>query len=221
MHRFNLITNENSVEPKYDVHNREPYYCICVSPQEEVCIKEVADANYLSWCSLTNVSDQSTNAAIFNYLLNSSERKYANEFYVLGSRYYEVRHWHRFIVRKEFYEDEKQYRSPVSGLFFGGDPQHNKGLFLANEIQQFVRQELNKCHFRLMDDTYRDILQRYKIILMKETSPEYYYQMKPIMAILESESYLKLCPNEEVRHLYLECLQQCSNLYNAYMSASR
>ena len=45
---------------------------------------------------------------------------------------------------------------------------------------------------------------------------------RPVVpSLLESESYLKLCPNEEIRNMYLDCMKECSNLYNRYMSAVR
>ena len=220
MNSYNFIKPENSVAPNYDVHDKDTYFCIFVSHQEEVCIVGQVDNNYISWCSLTNISEKEINIDIINFLLGPRERIYSTEYKALGFRYRDVMKWHKFIVKSELFNNEYRYRSPVSSCFFG-DPSHNNGIFLANEIKEFYLKELSKCQYRLIDDVYITVLNRYKSLLMKERSPAYYHQMLSVIAILESESYLKLCLNEEVRRLYWECLELCSSLYSAYMTASR
>jgi hypothetical protein len=220
MNKYNLITAESSVVPNYNVSKKDLSINIYISPLEEVCIIGKVDNNYICWCSITNVSDKETNAEIFNILLSlPSERMYSTDYKVLGSRYSDIKRWHFFSVTRQWYEGHLRYRSPVSNCFLGTPP-HDNGLFLANETQNFFRNELCKCHYRLIDDVYVTVLRRYITLLLKDSSPEYYHQMLPIIAILENESYLKLCPIEEVRGLYLECLEKRSELYNSYMSAS-
>lgn len=221
MFEYNLITTKNSVKPNYDISNKDFYFEIYVSPGEEVCLLGKIDTNYICWCSITKVTQLNTNEEIINYLLSqSTERLYSSHFQVLGSRYEEIRKWHSFIVTKHWHKDHYWYRSPVSNCFFGTPP-YNNGSFLAREIQKFFLMELSKCQYRLIDNVYVKVLSRYKDILMKENSPEYYHEMLPIKEIINSESYLKLCSNDEIRILYLECFDQCTNLYNLYMTASR
>lgn len=145
---------------------------------------------------------------------------YSNDYKVLGSRYLEISRWHFFSVKKEWYKDHYRFRSPVSNCFLGESPFDN-GRFLASEIRDFFRKELRKCHYRLIDNLYVSILISYKSLLMKGSTPEYYHQMLPIIDILRRESYLKICPDEDVRSLYWECLDQCSRLYNSYMTSVR
>ncbi len=58
------------------------------------------------------------------------------------------------------------------------------------------------------------ILEGYKELLTQKETPDYYYEiMEPLISLLKSESYLRLCPNEEIRNIYLECMKECSNLY--------
>lgn len=217
---YNLISTKNSVKPNYNISHKDIDFEIYVSPDEEVCLVGKVDNNYINWCSITRVTQIDTNSEIINYLLSqSTERLYSSLHKVLGSRYVEISRWHSFTVAKEWFKDHYRYRSPVSNCFFG-DPYDN-GSFLAREIQKFLQTERSKCHYRLIDNGYVNILNRYKILLMKENSPAYYHEMLPIREILSSESYLKLCPDEEIRVLFLECLEQCSKLYNSYMTASR
>ncbi|WP_166243127.1 hypothetical protein [Paenibacillus turpanensis] len=221
MREYNLLRSDNDVEPSYDIRNESIYFQIYVSPQDEVCIVGNVDHNYICWCSITNLSEKEINAAIINLLLSfSNERMYSTEHRVLGPRYQEIKRWHYFTVRREWYEDHYRYRSPVSNCFFGTPP-HNNGVFLVHEIDNFVREERKKCHFRLIDPVYVSILHTYKTLLRKQNNPEYYQEVLPLIKLLENEAYLKLCHDEEVRRVYWECLDQGSSLYNAYMTAVR
>lgn len=55
----------------------------------------------------------------------------------------------------------------------------------------------------------------------KNQDYSYYHDMKPIIRIIEDESYLKLCPKPGIRKLYLDCVHAFRNLYNRYMTAVR
>jgi hypothetical protein len=93
--------------------------------------------------------------------------------------------------------------------------------YMSGEINRFYYLELSKCKYRLMDNYYFKILEGYKKLLTQKENNEYYYEMKPLISLLKSESYLKLSPNEEIRNIYLDCIKECSNLYNRYMSSVR
>ncbi|MBM7565520.1 hypothetical protein [Paenibacillus sacheonensis] len=221
MNRYNLITAKNQVTPNYEIGGKEITFEIYVSPEEEVCVVGTVDNNYICWCSITKGADKDTNVEILNDLLTEpQERLYGTKFKVLESRYQEIMQWHSFTVSKAWHHDQYRYRSPVSNSFLGAPP-YNNGIFLAAEIRAFFRKELRKCEYRLVDPVYVKVLQSYKRLLTMERSPEYYHHMLPVIDILKHEAYLKLCPDVDVRKLYLECLDLCSSLYNTYMSASR
>ncbi len=93
--------------------------------------------------------------------------------------------------------------------------------FFASEISKFFSQELSKCEYRLINSDYITILEEYKNILTKKSNYDYYCEVKALVSILENESYIKLCPIDRIRNLYLECIKQCSHLYNRYMSEIR
>jgi hypothetical protein len=136
----------------------------------------------------------------------------------LGTRYSEVMDWHQLRIYKQMYQNEYRYYSPVSSCFCGNED-YNNGNFFAGEMNNFYIDESAKCDYRLIDRHYINILRKYKTILTQNSSDGYYQKMKPLISILEAESYLKLCLNEKIRILYLECMNECSNLYNRYMTA--
>lgn len=217
MEQFNLIRQNNRVTPNYNLDDAEISFEIYVSPEQEVCIIGKLDNNYICWCSITTITDDENNAAIFDYLIKHKRRTISNEPEALGDRYGEVKNWHKFYIEKQLYQDKYKFYSPVNGVFFDND----NGKFFAAEIGTFFDHESSKCKYRLIDDSYIAILKKYQKILTKESDDGYYCIVKPLISLLEDESYLKLCPVTEIRSLYLACLKECSDLYNRYMTSVR
>lgn len=216
MEKINLIKQYNSVTPNYSLDDKEISFEIYISPDQEVCIIAKLDNNYICWCSITDINDYDTNSSIFQYILNLNVKTISNESYALGEKYNEVKNWHRLIFSKRAYQNEYRFFSPVNSSFF------MDGKFFASEISTFYKQERSKCDFRLIDDTYVSILEKYKTILYKANQHySYYHEVKPIIKILEDESYLKLFPDSKIRQLYLECIQKSKDLYNQYMTEVR
>ncbi|AAK80469.1 hypothetical protein HGI32_13490 [Clostridium acetobutylicum] len=219
MEKYNLINEINSIMPNYDVKNKDISLDVYVSPKQEVCIIGRLDSNYICWCSITNLQKKETTIEILNCLLKYDKKFISNES-VLGNLYKEVMSWHKLSIKRVEHKDGPRYYSPVNNCFCGGE-EYNNGEFLFNEISTFYSLELSKCNYRLIDNSYTKILNEYKNILTKDTDSYYYWKMKPLISILQSESYIKLCRDEKIRNLYLACVQECSNLYNRYMTAVR
>lgn len=211
MEDYNLINKANCSVPNYPIDDTKIFFDVFVSPQKEACIIGRLDNNYICWCSITHLDDQEINASIFNDLLKTKPSMVSNESNALGTRYSEVKDWHRFCINKRIYQNEYYFYSPVSGCFCDNED-YNKAKFFAGEMNNFYSYESAKCNYRLIDRHYTKILEKYKTILMQNSSAGYYKKMKPIISILEAESYLKLCLNEETRILYLDCVNECSNL---------
>lgn len=220
MEQYNLIDKKNALTPKYIINNEELTFIIYISPEQEVCIVGQVDNNYACWISITSLNEQEKNACIFNYLLDYDYSLLSNEHNVLKQHYYEVQKWHQIILQKQHYKDELRYRFPANGAFFG-DTNYDNGRALANDICRFFMQEQKKCEFRLADMHYMSILKQYKKILSLNKDYMYYFEMQPLISILENEKFLKLCPKQEIRELFLSCLDECSSLYNRYMTAIR
>jgi hypothetical protein len=220
MEQYNLINKQNACTPNYKIKNEDLEFILYISPQQELCIIGQLDNNYKCWFSITSLEERETNASIFNYLFNYEYHLVSNEYQVLKQRYYEIMNWRQIRIVKQHYNDELRYRFPASNAFFG-DPGYDNGRALANDICSFFEQEQQKCYFRLVGTNYINILNQYKKILFSNKDDLYYLEMKPLISILEKEAFLRLCPKQEVRELYISCLEQCSSLYNRYMSAVR
>lgn len=213
MKTHNMISLQNAVLPNYDISDREISFDVYISADQQVCILGTVDNNYICWCSITTVDDIEENAAIFNYVSNQSISTVSSMFKVLGANYKEVSEWHRLHIEKRQYNNQNYYYSPATPIYF----QDSKSFAL--EIKRFYKQEKLKCDYRLLEHTYVILLETYKGILHTDNpDPQYYYEMKPVIRILEDESYIKLCIDSEVRKLYADCMDGARILYNRYMN---
>lgn len=214
--KYNLVDKSNQVIPNYDLSNKEVYFELYVSLDKSLCIIGKIDNNYIVWCSITNLHDKENNREIFNYIVNNCFNIFSQEYFVLGSeRYNEIKNWYNCgIVRSTI--DGMCWRTPFGQYY--GDAEDNHGKYFAMDILSFYEELIEKCNFRINEGNYIDILKSYLFILTKEAN---YNKIKPLISILESESYLRLSSNETVRDLYLKCMKECSSLYNRYMDAVR
>lgn len=217
--KYNLVNKNNQVSPNYDLKNKEVYYELYLSPEKEICIVGKLDNNYIVWCSLTKLSDKEINAKIFNYIANSNYNIFSQEYKVLGKKQFEkIRKWYKCMIRKSLIP-ERYWETPF-GHGYGNDKE-NHGKYFSRDIQVFFNEQLTKCDFRISEDCYLDILKSYFDILTADTDYCYYFKMKPLISILECESYLRLCQDVNIRALYLKCMEECSALYNRYMTVAR
>jgi hypothetical protein len=221
LEKYNLVNQNNCKEPNYKIDDKEIYFDIYVSSDKEVCIIGSLDNNYICWASITSLDESDLIVSMIDYILKREPVIVSSAYFALGFRYEEVMKWHKFRISKTLYRDgEYRYYSQATPAYLGDDEIY-LAKSMSREINRFYYSELSKCKFRLMDNYYFKILEGYKKLLEQKENYEYYYEMKPLISLLESESYLKLCPNEEIRNMYLDCMKECSNLYNRYMSAVR
>ncbi|AEF82599.1 hypothetical protein [Leadbettera azotonutricia] len=93
---------------------------------------------------------------------------------------------------------------------------------VSDEIERTVEDELQTAKARLADGTYLPVLRSYHALLSKydrysQQAVEYYYQMKPLIGIIESESYLYSSSDSVVNDLYKSLARSASELYSAHM----
>ena len=215
--KYNLVNEGTIVVPNYDLSDKEVYFELYFSPDQTVCMIGKIDNNYLCWYSITKLSDKEVNEKIFNYVANHRFTHYSQDYLVLGyERFDEIRNWYRCEITRTTMEGIS-WNTPF-GSNFGDSDKENHGHNFARNIVWFYHELLEKCHFRINEGFYTDILIHYLAILTKEID---YHKVKSLISILEGESFLRLSPNERVRELYLKCMKEGRNLYNRYMDRAR
>ena len=97
---------------------------------------------------------------------------------------------------------------------------------MAEKIQLEYEDRLKTCEFRLASGLYLPALHSYHQLLTRygrndPEAPEYYREMMPLIAIVRSESYIRLSPDAAVRELYLSVVEAADSLYGAFMDVAR
>lgn len=218
--KFNLINESNKIKPNYDVSSKEVDIELSISKEKELCIISRIDNNYICWCSLTNVVDKEYNAKIFDHIANSKFTAFSQEYKVLGTdKYAEIQKWYRCTITRTSVNG-MLWATPF-GAYYGLENREEHGRFFSGDIIGFFDDLLYLCEFRIAGQMYIHILEQYLDMLRKDKDYSYYYKMKPLISILEKESYLRICSDDKIRNLYLECMNECSSLYSRYMTAVR
>lgn len=223
MEKYNLINHKNSELPNYPVNGKNISLRLYFSPDRQVCILGQFDNNCAFWLSISALDDIEHNAAIFDFIWGHDHKLVAYWHSVLNREYPQVRDWLTINIRKQHYfpTGEMRYIFPTGGFF--RDSGHDNAKSLARDMQTFFAKELDKCANRLVDPLYLTILAKYHEILSSVEGDAYsnYTKMQPLISIIESESYLRLSSDADARKAYLRCVNECSNLYNRYMTAIR
>jgi len=218
--KYNLINEKCVAESKQDLSTRETYITLYFNIDGDVIIVGNIDNNHVYWVSETKTSDMDVNEMIFNYIAKGdvSDAAYLHEVLAQNGKnysdlknYYSVRLLRTHIVGME-------WETPF-GHYYGKDNIEKHGYFFAHEIAHFVDDMHKKGQIRECNGRYEDILRDYVSYL--KVAENYDYNVRTLEELIESESFLRISPNQAVRELYRECHELCSNLYCNYMSFSR
>lgn len=217
---FNLINENSKVKPNYNLSDNEMYIELYISKEKKLCIVGRIDNNYICWCSLTNIEDKENNEKIFDYIANNKFTVFSYEYKVFGTdKYEEVQKWYKCRIARTSING-MLWATPF-GSYYGLENRKEHGKFFSNDIIRFYDELLQLCEFRVDGKKYVHILEDYLELLRDDREYGYYYKMKPLISILEKESYLRISSDEKIRDLYLKCMNECSTLYNRYMTAVR
>ena len=215
---YNFVTESNQIMPNYDLDKKEVSIEVYLSPEKAVCMIGRKDNNYICWGSITNLNDKEKNKQIFNYIANAQFNIISTEYLALGyEKYNEIRNWYKCSLTRST-KKEMVWRTPFGHYYGKTNDKSIHGEFFTRDIIIFYEELLDKCNFRIQEGLYTPILRSYFETLTKEVS---YNKVKPLISILERESYLRLSPDETVRELYLKCMKESSSLYNRYMDEVR
>lgn len=216
---YNMINESSLVRPNYDLKNKKFSIELHISPDRKLGIVQRIDNNYISWYSITDLNDE-INGDIFDYLACRRLESYSNEVKALGiEKYNEIQNWYKCSIEKT--DIEGMYWHTPFGHYYGEENKKDHGKFFAKDVQNFYDDLIKLCSFRICGGKYIETLKSYYEMLNSDEDEYYYCKMEPLISILRSESYLRLCPDIKIRDIYLKCMKQGSSLYNRYMTAVR
>ena len=203
----NLVTAENAETPAQNpLDGWNAYYMrpdtvghtvrVYYTDREEVLIVGEADENYICWFSVTRRDDLETNRKIFDYLYRMKPALFGSLSFLLRETDYT---WEQL---QQFYSAE---------------------LTTADEILQHYRRVKAMCRFREANGKYLQVMRHnLRLLQVRTADPATDYEtIRSIQKLVESERYLLCSDNETVRELYLRLVQNCDEIYQAYMTEAR
>lgn len=220
---LNLITDILQVKPNYSLENITTSIEVYFNDKGQVLIIGVVDNNYIYWGSLTDSNDKEINRAIFDYISQGQIKKVCHFYKVVetaGFDYNEVKRWVKIRLTRKSGEP-MYWITPFEGNYAASQVQHN-GNFFARDIAGYMKSIHDKCRFREADGAYEKVLDYYLAVLKEDDgNPLYYFKVKNIFEIIQSESYLYGSESSAIREKYCEIVEKLEGLYNRYMSAAR
>ena len=209
---LNLVNVQNRKNPGYPLDRKHTYLELFFSPKNDVLIVGVVDNNYIYWASLTKTNETEKNAAIFGEIAKGQFTSVSALHCVLSNvslTYAELKHWHHV-----------EHRRNPSGMFYTyGNPDEHASLF-GNYISKYPDEVRKRCRAREAESAYFDVMHTYlEIISRYPENPLYYTQISEIIRIIQSDNYLLLSENIDIRQLYIQLQNKASERYNAYMTA--
>lgn len=220
---INLVTDKLAVKPNYDLDNRITYIEAYFNDEGQVLIVGVVDNNYIYWASLTDSSDVEMNGYIFDYISVGRVKKVCSlpkAAESVGLHYEGVKRWVKIrLTRKK--EDDMAWNTPFGASFASSQRKHN-GQFFAKQIAGYMTGIRAKCKLREAGGAYEKVLDYYLAVMNEDDgNSNYYYKVKNLIHIMESEDYLYGSENPEIRRKYIRLREFGEALYNRYMTAAR
>lgn len=220
---LNLVTDKLAAKPNYSLENRETSIEVYFNDKNQVLIVGVVDNNYIYWASLTGSDDKEMNGYIFDYISRGKIRKVTQLYKAVesaGLRLEDVRRWVKICLTRKP-GDPMSWLTPFRSNYTSSQIKNN-GAFFAKDIAYYMTGTRGKCGLREAGGAYEKVLDYY-LGLMNEDNGEanYYYQVKNVIDILESEDYLYGSENPEIRRKYIQLREYGEKLYNRHMRAGR
>lgn len=217
---LNMIKENNSKIANYDLSDLEVSIEFRINYKKQVLIIGRLDNNYICWYSITNIDDVENNSAIFNYLANKRPELISDEYNANPDKYEDISTWLTGKIYR-INTNGGKWATPF-GCNYGLVNEKLHGKFFAGDIKSYYDKNINLCEWRNLNNNYVEILKDYyEKLNLKNKGFDYYLEVKPIIAILRSESYLTLSIDKELREIYLRCIKVANSLYNIYMTVIR
>ncbi len=220
---LNLVTDKLAVKPNYSLDNKETCIEVCFNDKDQVLIVGVVDNNYIYWASLTGSADKEMNGYIFDYISRGKIKKvtqFSKALEAAGGSYKEVRRWVKIrLTRKP--DDRMSWNTPF-GAYYASDQAKYNGQFFAKSISYYMTGIHEKCRLREAGGAYEKVLDYYLTVMDEDDGDaNYYFKVKSLINIIESEEYLYGSENPEIRRKYIQLREISERLYNRHMTAAR
>lgn len=211
---LNMLISEPTVTVNYEPNPRDRridfYY-----EEDKIYIEGLADNNCTFWLSKTDVADTSLNAQICQHILHDSF-----DVYFSTSKYYNELHC---LFKRSIFQNSDgegiNWQTPFGPYISDND---YTGFFIANSLVRYKNEIDKLCEAREDNGNYLSVMQGILEHLSLRTDDPRgdYNNATPWIKIVQAEDYLLCSKNGQIKGLSLQLAEQCSDLYNRYMTAA-
>jgi hypothetical protein len=220
-HSMNLVREVGIIEPRYaqDLSHRRVIDFIYL-PEDRVMLLGSMDGQYPYWVSVTDISDTRTNEDILNRILFDDFNEFAGTFSSPGlSVSVNDRYRRRYSVTDGIISTPFEY-----GMSSESGQRKYWGKMISQGILSHYRQMKELCRYRELDGRYLSFLEDYLAQIKERTSKDdvkNYEDKQMLIKLIQSEDYLYLSEDPDIRNTYIKIRNEIGKIYNRYMSIVR
>lgn len=194
LRKYNLVTPDDAYPATYMPCAEHSLIKVTYADDGDIIITGVADNNFIHWFSVTKIDDIGTNSKIIEWL----------SFCVPT-----VLAFHSAVLRKTKYTYEQMQS------FYSAE---------VHTAEDILRQKKNAEAKSRTPDGDGQLIQTMKhwnkTLSVGRLDPEKAYRKhQKLIEEIQAKSFLRCSDNPEVRELYNQASQLCSDIYNGYMTA--
>lgn len=215
---LNQISCYEVVKPVYtqDLSRKRVVEFAYLPDNEKLVLLGSMDGSYPYWVSETDIGDIETNTAIIESILHE-------DFTSFTGVYGEINRKLTGCYRRRIQISGDVVITPFDHGYDKKQPQY-WSRFIAQDIYYYHKRLKELCGERELDGRYLEFLQAYlkKLETQISADPVKDYESKRIlMDLINTEDYLLLSDNKDIRDTYIRIREVTGSLYNAYMSIVR
>lgn len=222
----NLIYKFGVVEPNYHKDlNKEREFTFGFLPNGKLILIGSMDWQYPYWLSISDVNDTDMNSKILQHILFDEFSSFTNIWEKKNAYKKNIGDISKTVYNRPFYIKEGEITLPHKFKWSGNLADKSTWpRALAESMPKNYATLKGWCMARECKGDYREILNEYLQILQNtvyDDPVKDYEQKEHLIQLLESEDYLLLSDDEEMRKLYIKIDKKSRDLYNAYMTLIR
>ena len=226
LNRFNKAV---AVTPPADLDRRQKAVEFYYTDGGKLILFGMLGNTYVFWVSVTDIADKELNSAIFAHIIEARPEAVTDLFrstslcgFSMGQLIGFYHEWLTCDNCEGTGPSPILWKTPFGGGYGRMTPA-NTGNCFARDILEHYQKLKQQCIYRAAGGAYHKILQSYLQFLSQSTGDPCrdYLDRKPLLDLLDKESYLLCAEDPTLRELYLKLIFRRVKLYNDYMAIAR
>lgn len=192
--KYNVLTPDIAETPRYQPDPKNRCIRVYYAKENDVIIVGEADPCYIFWMSVTKIDDIEINQMIIHYISQLEPAVFGCDSIVV-----EKKTKYTYEQLMQFYTAQVERADDILTIY-------------KEKKQRSKQREADK---KLIQSMKRDL----KALEQRSIDPRFDFERnRERIERIQSQDYLRVSDNPQVRELYEQLDKCCSKLYNAYMT---